>query len=260
MIKLIASDIDGTLLEDGGHKLDPELLEVILRLKERGISFAAASGRQWKSIESLFAPIHDQILYISDNGALMGYHNERLVVNQVERSLVHQIICDMRQEGFEVMVSGADLVYMDSQNEALYDWVTKGYRFHVQKVPDLLQVEDDFIKITAYRPHGIDAATKHLRETYAGRLKMSVAGEMWMDCMAPCVSKGQALMQLQERLGVRPEETMVFGDQMNDVELLQQAYYSFAIGNAREEVKKLARFQADSNDKAGVLKILKCLL
>ena len=47
MIKLVVSDIDGTLLEDGGHELNPELFEVILKLREKGMQFAAASGRQW---------------------------------------------------------------------------------------------------------------------------------------------------------------------------------------------------------------------
>ena len=53
---------------------------------------------------------------------------------------------------------------------------------------------------------------------------------------------------------------MAFGDQLNDIEMLNQAYYSFAVANAREEVKRAARFQADSNDRGGVLKILKGLL
>lgn len=80
-----------------------------------------------------------------------------------------------------------------------------------------------------------------------------------MDCMAHGVNKGQALKTLQESLEIRPEETMVFGDQLNDIEMLNQAYYSFAVGNARPEVKKAARFLADTNVNDGVLKILRLL-
>lgn len=54
MIRLIVSDIDGTLTEDGGSRLDPELYEVILKLKSQGIYFAAASGRHSASIEYIF--------------------------------------------------------------------------------------------------------------------------------------------------------------------------------------------------------------
>lgn len=78
--------------------------------------------------------------------------------------------------------------------------------------------------------------------------------------MAPGINKGGAVKLLQESLGITPEETMVFGDQMNDIEMMQQAYYSFAVGNARPEVKAAARFQADVNVKDGVLKVLRLLV
>ena len=78
MIKLVVSDIDGTLLEDGGHELNPELFEVILKLREKGMQFAAASGRQWASIEQVFDPIKEKIFYLSDNGAYVGCHGRQL--------------------------------------------------------------------------------------------------------------------------------------------------------------------------------------
>ena len=74
------------------------------------------------------------------------------------------------------------------------------------------------------------------------------------------VNKGQAVKCLQESLGILPEETVVFGDQLNDLEMLNQAYYSFAVANAREEVRRAARFQADSNVRDGVLKVLRQLI
>ena len=79
MIKLVVSDIDGTLLEDGGHELNPELFEVILKLREKGMQFAAASGRQWASIEQVFDPIKEKIFYLSDNGAYVGCHGRQLI-------------------------------------------------------------------------------------------------------------------------------------------------------------------------------------
>ena len=61
MIKLIASDIDGTLVPDGAGEINPEIYKEILRLRGKGIQFAAASGRQWVSIERLFEPIKEKI-------------------------------------------------------------------------------------------------------------------------------------------------------------------------------------------------------
>lgn len=261
MIKLIATDIDGTLVQDGGSTVNPELYDVILKLRGKGVQFAAASGRQWASIEALFEPIKEKIFYLSDNGAYVGCHGRNLFLNTVDRKLVIDILTDIKNTpGLDAMVSGPDVVYMDTRDQAFVDWIVDGYKFQVKQVEDITLVEDDFIKISAYKKSGVQEATEELRKKYGDRLKMTISGDMWMDCMATGVSKGQAISILQESLDIKPEETMAFGDQLNDMEMLGRAYYSFAVANARPEVKAAARFRADSNKHDGVLKILKELL
>lgn len=261
MIKLIASDIDGTLVKDGEHKLNPEFFDVILKLREKGIQFAAASGRQWASIEAIFEPIKEKVFYLSDNGAYVGCHGRNLFLNPIDHELALELIGEIRKmPDLEVMVGGPDVVYVDTKNQEFVDWIINGYKFQVKQVEDVAKISDQIIKISAYKPHGVQEATKDLVERFGNRLKMSVAGDMWMDSMAPGVCKGQAIQVLQDNLDIKPEETMAFGDQMNDIEMLERAYYSFAVANAREEVKRAARFEADSNVNHGVLKVLKQLL
>ncbi len=260
MIKLIASDIDGTLVPDGGNELNPELYDVILKLRAKGIQFAAASGRQWLSIESIFEPIKEKVFYLSDNGAYVGCHGRSLYVNLIERKTVMDMVQDVRNmDGLDVMICGPDVIYTETNNKEFLDWMVNGYRFHVKQVEDLTKVESEFIKVSVYRKTDVEAHTRTLREKYADRLKMTIAGDMWLDCMRPGINKGQAVKLLQDSLGIKPEETMAFGDQLNDIEMLKQAYYSFAVGNAREEVKAAARFRTDTNVNDGVLKILKLL-
>jgi hypothetical protein len=261
MIKLIASDIDGTLVPDGSHEMNPELYDVIIKLREKGIQFAAASGRHWASIESIFKPIQEKIFYISDNGAYIGCHGRNLFLNTIERQTVMEMIATVRKiDGLELMVSGPDVVYLETRDQEFIDRMVHGYKFQVKQVEDICQVDSAFIKISVYRKSDVENHTRSLRKKYEDRLKITIAGTMWMDCMKPGISKGQALKLLQDSLEIRPEETMVFGDQLNDIEMLQQAYYSFAVGNARTEVKEAARFQTDVNKRDGVLKILKLLL
>lgn len=261
MIKLIASDIDGTLVTDGSNEVNPELFDVILKLRAQGIQFAAASGRQWASIESIFDPIKEKIFYLSDNGAYVGCHGRNLFINTIERQIVMDMVQEVRKtDGLDVMVSGPDVVYLETKDQEFLDWLINGYKFRVQRVDDLTKVESEFIKISVYRKSDVEAHTRGLRGAFSDRLKITIAGDMWMDCMKPGINKGQAVKLLQDSLGIKPEETMVFGDQLNDIEMLNQAYYSYAVGNARKEVKAAARFQTDLNVKDGVLKILKLLL
>lgn len=261
MIKLIVSDIDGTLVPDGGHEMNPEVFDVIRKLKEKGVQFAAASGRQWASIESIFGPIKERVFYLSDNGAYVGCHGRNLFLNTIDRQTVMDMVDAVRNiEGLDLMLSGPDVVYLETKNQEFVDWLINGYHFRVRQVEDLKQVDSEFIKISVYRKTEVESYTKSLREQFEDRLKITIAGDMWMDCMKPGINKGQAVKLLQDSLGISPKETIAFGDQLNDVEMLKQAYYSFAVGNARQEVKDAARFQTDTNVNDGVLKILKLLL
>jgi Cof subfamily protein (haloacid dehalogenase superfamily) len=261
MIKLITSDIDGTLVPDGYNEINPELFEVILKLRAKGIQFAAASGRQWASIESIFDPVKEKIFYLSDNGAYVGCHGRNLFINTIEPETIMDMVKEVRKiEGLEVMVSGPDVVYLETKDQEFFDWLIHGYKFQAQWVEDLTKVESEFIKVSVYRKSEVEENTRMLRTMFKDRLKMTISGDMWMDCMRPGINKGQAVKLLQDSLGIKPEETMAFGDQLNDIEMLQQAYYSFAVGNAREEVKNAASFQTDLNINDGVLKILKLLL
>ena len=239
MIKLIVSDIDGTLVKDGENQINPEIFDVIMELKKKKkIHFAAASGRQAASIEYTFSPIKKEILY------------------PIERALADSIAVDIRKDPeLEVMVSGAKGTYLETKDREFIDWMTKGYHFNIIEVEDVTKVDDEIIKVAAYRKDGISHATEGFFNKYGDRLKMTVSGDMWMDCMASEVNKGEAVKTLQESLGIAPEETMAFGDQLNDIEMLKRAYYSFAVGNARDEVKNAARFQADRNVNDGVMKL-----
>jgi len=137
MIRLIVSDIDGTLTEDGGSRLDPELYEVILKLKSQGIYFAAASGRHSASIEYIFDPIKDKIFYIGDNGAYLGCYGRELFLTRYKQELAMDVIADMKAAGLDVLVDCADCAYTDSRNPEFLQWMLNGYHFRLKELEDL---------------------------------------------------------------------------------------------------------------------------
>lgn len=92
MIRLVASDLDGTLLLHKAQSLPEEIFSLIRQLEELGIMFVAASGRQYPNMTKLFAPVASEISYISENGALAVDHGEVLYQDSFDRKLAGEII------------------------------------------------------------------------------------------------------------------------------------------------------------------------
>ena len=91
MIKLIASDMDGTLLNSRGE-LDNEIYDIINRLKELGIIFTAASGRQLESLKKRFLPVDNDIIYLAENGTYVVYKGEEIYSNVMNRNIVEELV------------------------------------------------------------------------------------------------------------------------------------------------------------------------
>ncbi len=261
MIKLIVTDVDGTLVKDGSPDINPKLFETILKLREKGIQFVVASGRPWASVERTFDPVKKKVFYIANNGAYIGCHGRSLFVYSIDQEIVKRLIQAVRKiPELSMVYAAADGDYTESKDETLCKWLVESYKFNLHRVDDLLEVKEPCTKLSIYKDGGVEAAASSIVEEFKDILQISCAGDMWLDCMAKDINKGHAVKEIQDSLDIKPEETMAFGDQLNDIEMLQQAYYSFAVANARDEVKKAARFQADSNVNNGVLKILQNLL
>lgn len=262
MIKLICSDVDGTIVPDGTRDINPEFFEVVLKLREKGIQVAIASGRPASSISSLFKPIEEKIFFIPTGGAMISTCSRQLFTWGLPRESWQTMIRQVRQiPGMDVQINGAKCTYLETKDEEFWKWVTEGYGAKCLRVEDLLQVEDEILSLNFYNKDGlIDELMKDFIEEWKGQFKIVRAGVVWLDVLRSDVNKGNAVAFLQDALGITPEETLVFGDQANDVEMMQQAYYSCAVANAVPATKAAARYTIDSCRDEGVLKVLKKLL
>lgn len=260
MIKLIASDVDGTLVPDGTFNINPEIYDIIKKLKEKGIVFAAASGRQYAGIKRLFAPVAEDIYYISDNGGfVIDGSDNTLAANAMDKQLVRDIVRDaMKLSDVSVMLSGKDYVYLDKDSDRLYRWIHDEYRFDVKCVDDLTLVEDDIAKISLYHPKDAEGVVREwFYDKWQEKTALACAGLNWVDCNRSDVNKGNALKLIMDELHVTDDEVMVFGDNINDIGMIRCAKFSYAVGSARQEVKEAARFVTDTMANQGVIKTIK---
>ena len=126
-----------------------------------------------------------------------------------------------------------------------------------RQVEDVLAEEEVILKIAVYHRGSIrQLGEEVLIPQWGGLVKTCVAGEEWVDFMDASVDKGNALRTLQQVFGVAKEETMAFGDNTNDIGLMQAAGLSYAVENARPEVKAAARFTCPSYLEKGVWKTI----
>lgn len=261
MIKLVVSDIDGTLVKDGHHVLNPRMNELILALKEKGIIFVAASGRQYPSMRRLFKDVKDEVIFVAENGAYVMCRDFEINEHIMDNALVKELIKDIREVGDCLLtVSTKDILYLEERDEDFLNLLINGYKYEVDVVDDISSHDINPIKVSIYRKNGVDEIAKTIAPKWEDKLKVTISGGRWLDFMDSTVDKGEAVERIQELLRIGIDETMIFGDNMNDLGMFKRATESYAVANARAEVKAAAKHIADSNINDGVIKVLETLV
>ncbi|WP_198405634.1 HAD family hydrolase [Chitinophaga caeni] len=259
-VKLVVTDMDGTLLNANGQK-SPEFYTVFRDLRKHDIQFAAASGRQYYNLLHQFEPVKNDMYFMAENGSYVAYKDETLLVRGLETTVAHGLIDIARSiPGAYIILCGRKQAYLESTDEAFLVHVNQYYD-RQQIVKDLKSVvDDDLLKIAICDTKGAESNSYQHFKQYEQELQVKISGKTWLDLSDRLANKGVALSALQKRLGIRPEETMVFGDYLNDLEMMGAAKFSYAMANAHPEIKAAATYIAPSNEEDGVMTVLKELL
>ncbi len=261
MIKLIATDLDGTLLDPKGN-LPPEIFPLVRKLTARGVLFAVASGRQYKNLENTFAPVKDDIAFICENGALVKYRGETLASLPLATEKVVETLSIVREtDGCYPILCGADVAYIEDTVEPFFTRTTTPYSSY-----KLLSSLDEAVytvpccKISVF---STQSAEKQGYKALNGRVKnvkLTLSGGHWCDVSDEKAHKGTAIRILQEKFGIKREESLAFGDHMNDKEMLQACAHTAAPKTAYPLIKAQVEKIIPSNAEEGVLKALAAML
>jgi len=251
--------MDGTLL-NSKHEVSDRFFELFEELKKRDIVFVAASGRQYHSIVDKLHTIKDEIIVIAENGALVKKREKELLVTPLGNHLRKELLESVDAiYGAHAMLCGKYKAYFDGKSipflEELKEYYSS-YEIH----DDLLGISDEIVKIAVYHDTNAEEFIYPAMKRFNQEIIVKVSGQHWVDLNHSMANKGYALQQVQEHFGILEEETLVFGDYNNDLEMLQKAHYSFAMENAHPKVKKVANYHASSNDNYGVERVLEKLL
>ncbi|MFH0358322.1 Cof-type HAD-IIB family hydrolase [Streptococcus sp. A27] len=269
MIKLIATDMDGTLL-DGNGQIDRARFSAILdQLDARDIPFVIASGNGMARLLKLCQGFEDRLIFVSDNGARVVEKGETRVRHMLDRDLVAAILDYFRgswgevclmlandqtifmQEGANQPFAGSDLPIAPEQMQAFLDKVT--FLADLSQLP----AEQPIYKAGIWVEEGkVEVLTSAFNRAFEGRLTAVTSGYGSIDILPVGIHKAWGIEQVIQPLGITMAQVMAFGDSDNDLEMLAQAGYSYAMENATDRVKAVAKYRAPSHLDSGVLQVI----
>jgi len=248
-IKLIVSDLDGTLL-DSNHNLPPNFWEIEQQLFDNNIVLAIATGRQFYNIIEVFDRIKDRIVFLAENGNFAYYKGNELFVNPLVREDANEFVKIGRtvKDAF-VILCGKNAAYVESTNERFLSEARKYYS-RLEIVNDLTQVDDAILKVTLCDFNHVPTNSYLYFKSFENDYKIAISGTVWLDITGFNANKGVAVMNIQKLWNIAADDTMVFGDFLNDYEMMQTAKYSYAMKNAHPEIIRISNFitQFDNNN------------
>jgi Cof subfamily protein (haloacid dehalogenase superfamily) len=262
-IRLIATDMDGSLL-DGDGRMPDGIWSLLAELDRRDIAFCPASGRQFANIREQMGDRGADYVCIGENGAYVGRGDEVLSTTALPDGVVPRAVAHTRELAAAglpvgVVVSGARSAYVERLDGEFATQVRKHYAV-VTEVPDLTRIDDVLLKVAVHDAGSVEERTAPAFADLAGPVRVLVSGQHWLDLMSPEADKGVALRRVQDDLGIGPEHTMAFGDYRNDLGMLAAARWSCAMDNAHPDVRAAARYVVPSNERGGVVATIAAVL
>jgi len=258
-IKMVVSDMDGTLL-NSKHEVSPLFLRLHDQLHQRGIRFVAASGRQYPSMIIKLTQIGEKMSFIAENGALIVENKEMIHAQELPIHTVKEVLNTLKlHEHIEPVVCCANQAYTPSKNPQFIKILEEYYSSH-QLIEDTEEIRHAPLKLALYHPVGGEQNIYPVVKHYSQQLQVKISGDFWVDLSHKQANKGVALQKLLDHYGIKRNEILVFGDYLNDIEMLNMTPNSVAMGNAHPEIKAIASMVTESNDNFGVERVLKRLL
>ena len=232
-IKMIVTDMDGTLLDEKGEFDRDRLKNILDELDKREMRFVVATGNEIHRMRLLFGDLLERMTLIAANGARIFDKNEILLGTCWSPDLVAQVL-----SYFEGRERDVHLV-VTAENGA---FVKTGTTFPMIEKVMTAEMAQEF-----YR---------QLNQDFEGTLNAVTSGYGAIDILQKGIHKAWGLKQLMQKWKIQEQDIMAFGDSENDIEMLQLAGISYAMENADPKTKAVANHLAPANTEAGVLTVL----
>ncbi|AEM22536.1 Hydrolase 3, haloacid dehalogenase-like hydrolase [Brachyspira intermedia PWS/A] len=259
MIKAVFFDIDGTLVSFNTHKISDSSKEAIKILKDKGIKVFIASGRALFQIDNLDGLYFDGYITINGGSCLVkdnGNYKEIYRVS-LDKDDLFALVDYLNKDKFPCTVITSDNLFINYTD----DIIAHLYSMANVKVPESRDFNDyvpnNYDKILQLNIFVDENKEKYLMDNVLKNSKSSRWHFSFADVNSKYSGKDIGIDKIIEYYGIDLSETMAFGDGGNDIGMIKHAAIGVAMGNANENVKKIADYITDDVDNDGVYKALK---
>ena len=268
--KLVAIDVDGTLLNNSGE-IPIENIEEIRTLKEKGVHFVIVTGRPDKSVKEYIEALGIEAPVLGCNGATVRnvLTNELHVLKCIEPEVLLALQTYFETANLYPRFYGLDVVF--SLNPYEFDEEKNPYAKYSKKLNTIMpfnvvntlqeifsnQIDITKIVVLDSDPERILNIQKEIRKING--ISAYRVGQNSLDIMTKGVSKGQALLNYADGLKIMSTEIVAMGDSENDLSMLEAVGYPVTLENGEDALKEMARLVTASNEDAGVAKALKVI-
>ena len=252
--KLFVTDMDGTLL-NSQRKVTDGVKAAIKKAVDAGVIFTVATGRMHISALPYVKDLGVNVPIITYNGALVKtVDGEELFASYLDRKLVEELVEFAESRNLYIQIySNEKLYYREENDKSSYYRCAAGVKGNpvgdelekfMDKVPKLLIMVDT--------PEEGDRVVEAVSQQFEGRIVAVKSTPIYIELIKPGVNKATAIERLAEKYSIPMEFVLAIGDSNNDLTMIEAAGFGVAMGNANENVKKIAGYEVTDCDHDGI--------
>lgn len=251
MIRMVVSDVDGTLIDGGHREISSKIFEYIRRVNDKGIIFAVASGRSYHDLWRLFSAEAGNIVFLCSDGALGMYRGKVLWEAPLDKTAAEEFCRKVGEtSSCSLVVSCERNSYYVSRNPGFRKAIEKGYGMDAVEVLDFSGLKNHWLKLGLFTENSLELNSPAVRNYPRESLSLIYEDNHWKEFVAKGVHKGEALRRVAGQMKISLEDVLAIGDNYNDKEMLETVGISCAMRSGKEEIRSLCKEQCASVEEA----------
>ncbi|MGO1369224.1 MAG: Cof-type HAD-IIB family hydrolase [Senegalia sp. (in: firmicutes)] len=237
--KAIISDLDGTLLNEE-HKISDYTKRTIKKVIDKGVKFFIATGRHHEDIDFVRNGLNLDSIFITSNGCRIhdGSKN-KLIGHDIDEDIIKGLINLDIDEDIHKNIYMENEWYIEKENDYLDDFVKDSpFIYEIIDFKELKSIKSPKVFFLALEHEKLVDLKEKIEKLYPGQLNITFSLETCLEVMPKGISKGYAIKEVLKKHDIKLEETIAFGDGLNDLEMLKTVGKGFIMGNAHDKLIK----------------------